>query len=160
MERERFEEMLAGVQNPFANAEPGNQPPKKIAAIESENKQLKTAIAANEYEINRLKETIDELDFENRILKTKNAAIESQNNHLEAEIKRFDTIKAGLLKSESEVDKISPGNTGSSSHVLPETTYVKNQINKRGNVRGWISIVIVLLITALVLFLVNMAYKI
>ena len=160
MERERVEEMIAGVQRPFANPEPGNQSTKKMAAIESENKQLKTRIAANEYEISRLKETIDELDFENRILKTKNAAIESQNDHLEAEINSLDTIKADLLKSAPQVNKNTPENTQAPSHVLHEITYLKNQINKRGNVQGWMSIVIVLLITALVLLLLNMSYKI
>jgi predicted nuclease with TOPRIM domain len=154
MERERYEAIIAGLQELLANADANHQAIKKIAEVELEKKQLEKKITENENEIKKLKAKIDEIDFENRILKTKIAAEESEKNHLQARVDEFDIIKA------EQAGKNAPVNTLTAPQAQPEIVYLNNKITKQKNLKGWVSLGIVLIITAVVLFLLNAAYKI
>jgi len=127
--------------------------------VESENKQLKTKIMESENEIKRLKEKIVEINFENRLLKTKIAAAVSENDHLQARIEEFDIIKAELVSRAEEAGKNAPVNTYTASQALHEIAYLHSRINKLENVKGWLSLGIVLLIAAVVLLCLNTTYK-
>jgi chromosome segregation ATPase len=159
MESEKYETVIADLQVQ-PDDEPGNPSAKKMAALETENKQLKARVAADENEIKKLKEKITEIDFENRSLTTKNAAIESENDHLEARLNELDTIKEGHLKQAQQAGKNIPVTPPAVSHVHQEITYPGTRTNKLGNLKGWMSLAIVLLITTLVLIFLNSAYRI
>ncbi len=160
MERERHEAIVAGLQAQLTNADTNGPSGKKNDEIESENKQLKKKITENENEIKKLKATIADSDFETRLLITKIAAATSENEHLQGRINEFDITTTELVKRAEQAGKNATVNTLTASQVLNEIAYLNNKINKLENVKGWMSLGIVLLITAVVLFFLNTAYKI
>ena len=157
MESEKYETVTAGMLAQ-AGDEPDNPLAKKLAALETENKQLKTKVTADENEIKKLKEKITEINFENRSLTTKNVAIESENDHLEARLNELDTIRDSLLKQEAGKNMLLTPPTSSQGQLI--IAYLKTRINKVENLKGWLSLTIVLLITTLVLLFLNSAFKI
>ena len=160
MDGEGFETITTGVQTQFANAEPKHQFAKKIPEVEAETTQLKTRIRDSENEIKRLKEIIVEIDFESRLLKTKIAAVESENKHLQARIHGFDMPETEPVKKAGEVVNNVSVNSFTAPQVANEIAYLNNKINKLENVKGWMSLGIVLIIATAVLFFLNAAYKI
>jgi chromosome segregation ATPase len=160
MEREGYKAITGGIQAQLPNAEPTHQSEKKIGEVDSETTQLKARIMESENEIKRLKEIIVEIDFENRLLKTKIAAAESENEHLLARINGFDVPGAEPVKRAGESVNNAFVNTFTPPHTANEIVYLDKKINNLKNVKGWVSLGIVLIIAAAVLLVLNAAYKI
>lgn len=158
METEKWHRSTAGLQNQPEDAGGGTSA-KQVAVTDTETSHLKTRLAEDEYEISKLKEKITEINFENRSLTIKNAALESENERLKTRLTELNSPKEYFREQAEQAPQIIKVNP-IAVHAQHEIIYLNSRISKLKNLKGWMSLVIVLLISTLVLIYLNRIYKI